>query len=489
MKKFVTFAMLVGAGLLVVGPSRAADSGKFSVHGEIRARYEFSSNTLDAQDEVGSGTALDDDVDFFPYRVRVGVTGEFAKDVVGHIEIQNNGVFGGQFPVGNFGSADDTLLQAFRADFGTSETVLYQGFVDLKNIGGSNFSLRVGRAEHTLGNELQMGDLDFFNGLTFDGIRATWNSDRWNVNGFYYNVGEGNVSINGILASGLPNGGDEDIIFWGAHARFDIGDDGQYIEPYILNKDDNIGANGPFGFLDQHQVYTLGALWARPVTSRDQIEDGRHWDWSAEAAIQSGDYDENMNAASALICPNCDIQGTVFEGWLGYNWAHGSDAHSRIHAGLFLASGDDTPGDTDLEAYLPLFPDIHAHNRLGDTDLFGVLGANIVSSTASSGISFAGLGFSNITDYNIGYAVTSGNHHFAFDVHQLQTTEDIIIGPLAENDIGTEFDVKYGFDYSSNVAVQVGIANLTAGDLLDDLTAPADADDILRAWGQLRLRF
>ena len=192
-----------------------------------------------------------------------------------------------------------------------------------------------------------------------------------------------------------------------------------------------------------------------------------------------------------LFCPlgDCDIDASVFEGSLGFNWAHG-DSTSRVHVGAFVASGDDDPTDSDIEAFFPLWGDIHANNRLGDTDLFGLASANIVSTVANGGF-----GFANITDINAGYSLKAGNHSFSVDVHSFVTTEDVMIGfgpgALTDDDLGSEVDLKYGFNYSSNVSIEVGVADFMAGDLIDaaELSGSGDADDILRAWAQIRLRF
>lgn len=494
MKKIAAFCLLAGAGLLVSGPARAED-GKFSIHGEVRARYEFLSNYNDTIDHTTSGTSADDDFDLMPYRVRLSVTGEFTDNVVGHIEIQNNGVFGGQFPIGSLGSPDSPQGQFTRSDIGTSETVLYQGYVDLNNIAGTIFSLRVGRSEHTLGNELLLGDLDFYSGMTFDGISGSWDFEAWDLDVFFYNITEGNVSVGAVVAAGLPNGGDEDVVFWGGHASFDIGDDGQFIEPYIFNKDDNAGTN-LLGFLDPHQFYTVGALYGRRIDA-DDVADGAHWDWSAEVAFQTGDYDENLAGGGPgfgmLACPagDCDISASVFEGALGYNWAHG-DSTSRVYIGFFTASGDDDPTDSDIEAFFPLWGDIHANNRLGDADLFGLVNANFVS-----GVANGGFGFANVTDLSVGYGLEAGNHTFNASVHSFTTTEDVVTPGLfgktaiTDDDLGTEIDISYGYQYSSNVGIQVGVANFSGGDLIDASTFQAanDSDSIMRVWGQLRLRF
>ncbi|MFQ5768391.1 MAG: alginate export family protein [Acidobacteriota bacterium] len=377
MKRFVYLGVLALSAGLLATPALAqrgqGEKGRFTLHGEVRVRGEFQSNVMDFFDETATGGPNDDDFDLFPYRVR---------------------------------SPSDPFLQSFRGSFGTQETILYQGYIDVKNVGDSAASFRIGRQEHTLANELMLGDLDFYNGISFDGFRANFDFAQWDLDAFYYVILEGSA-LDSTL-SGATIGADNDVAFTGLDADFTFGDHGTHIRPYILFLDD--GGSGITTGIGRPamQVYTFGGQWGREVNSVEDVDDSP-LDWSAEAAIQSGDFD-----TTSILGPMVqDVSGFIVEGWIGFNWNHGHHSRSRVHAGILIASGDDDPTDGDYDAFIPMFPDTHSRNRLGNLDLFGepfstAFGGGIPNNTPVV-IGPAGPGnlsnLSNITDVSFGYEV------------------------------------------------------------------------------------
>lgn len=446
-----TCLLAVFAAISVVPVSAAThDDGdkKFTIMGEVRARWEYLSNYTDLQDHDDE-TDLDDDFNFMPYRVRIAANGQFSNNVRGYIELQNAGYFGNNDTP--FETSADPIFQGFEDDIDLNEINLYQGFLEMNEIGGSNWSIRLGRQEHTLGNELHIGDLDFYNGQAFDGARGMLDAERFDLDLFYYWINENDPFDLFFVGSTR----DEDITFQGATLNFPIGDTGQVVEPYLLFLRDG-DYSGGLG-----KLYTLGALYGRQVNNGDDIQNNP-FDWSVEAAIQTGDFQPNG--------ADVDISANIIEGWFGYNWGD-DDSRSRVHVGVLRASGQDS--SSKVKSFIPLFGDGHAHNRLGDLDWIDLL----------IGTGFA-VGGPGITDINVGYNWWGGKHNFMAALHQLSLTEDELTG---EDDLGLELDVKYGFQYSDHLAFEAGIGWLSAGDLLDDLVG--SADDITRAYWQFRLRF
>lgn len=460
MKKVLLGCLLTLMAALLFVPAVVADDDdgekKISVHGEVRARYENVDNMTDFMDPPG-GT--DDSFDFWPYRVRLGVKGEFSDNVSGYVEVQNFGAFGDSFPYA-INSPDTPVPQNLRLNVVTNDVQLYQAYFNLDDIGGSNVSLRVGRQEHTLGNELHMGDADFYNGLSFDGVRLTLDYEMTDVDIFYYNVAERNVPFGSLLTPNIPiNGGSDDVTFTGVTLDFSIGDSGQAIEPYILYyKDANEGFN-PLTGMPKYSTWTIGALWDRPPS-----EDSA-FDWSLEAAFQSGEAGTT----------DLDVGGSLIEGWFGFSFGGGS----RVHIGGLTQSDDSAGGGANaFDFFVPLFPDLHANNRLGDSDLIANFGVNPFVLN-----SFSTNTFHNITNYNIGYGWTGGPHGFDFAYHVFIRTEDF----GGEDDLGSEWNLKYDYDYSHNMAFEVGLAGFMPGDFFDIALGPTD--DSLRFWAQGRLRF
>jgi hypothetical protein len=430
-------ALFVPVPVLADDMKHEGDAPEITVHGELRARWEY----LDNYSDFDSDDTANDSFDYTPYRAVLGVDALFGTRVAAHVQFQATGAFGD----GGLNPSDDPTAQN---DI-TSTVALYQANVDIKNVGSENSSLRIGRQEHTLGNELHMGDNDFYNGFSFDGIRWMYDAEKWDLNAFWYTLEEENV-----ISTGPINGGSDDQTFSGITFGFDIGDDGQKVEPYALLFHDGFpGAEAAF--------WTIGALYNRRPSQDHSM------DWSAEFALQTG------NVGSGVA--EQDVKGSVFEGWFGYSW--GDSSRHRVHVGvLLLSDGDST---TEVEAFIPLNPDTHAYNRLGDMDLF-VTDANnsAIQLSCSGGV---GNTFHNVTNWNVGYDWTSGMHHFGASYHKFDATEDF---GVCDGDYGAEVDLNYDYDLTHNLAFQVGLANFMPGDEF----APVD-DSAMRGWAQARLRF
>ena len=467
MKRFGLAMMLV---LLAAGPMFAAEQQegdkKFTVSGEVRSRWEWMDNLLDFDDSPGA----DDGFDIWPYRVRVGVEGKFAENVTGFVEVQNFGLFGDEPPFKSSQNPGDQFAESANLE----DTNLYQGFLQLDDIGGSHIGARFGRQEHTLGYELQIGDNDFYNGVSFDGLRGMWDSKRFDLGAFFYRINDVTCTI-----VGGPCGAD-DATFAGITANIRIGDNGMVLEPYVMNFQNQSDTSTVF--LDRTNFLTYGGRFSRPVTSLEDVNNGRRFDWNAEVALQDGDigpFGAESNHSAWLS-----------EGWFGFNWKCGERGYSRVHVGTLISSGDKEdagglPDDGDHEDYLFLFTDFHANNRLGDADLeqqFFSYGDATFGTFFSSGV----------TNYNVGYEFFGQRHSFLAAFHQFMLTEENCVNTISggcQDDLGQEVDLRYGYRYSDQLGFEVGLANFMPGDAISDSIFYGSDDDGMRVWGQARLRF
>lgn len=427
-----------------------------SITAEVWSRTEYIENWTDFRDTDDTPPASKDNIDFTTYRARVNLGVQVSDDIGACVEIQNFGTWGDAFLLSQ--QSQDPALGTFDVN-ANNDVQLYQAYVDLDNIGGSMVSLQVGRQEHTLGNELHMGDNDFYGGQYFDGIRADLDFESWAMTLFYYKVQERSLAPGSLLVNGgLANGGSDDSDFFGVHANFDVAE-GHKLEPYVLGKKDGNELGSLIG--PKYNAMTVGILY-----DHARSEDGM-FDWSVEVAMQSGEVFGPGNCPSGSS--DCDLSSMVAEGHFGVSF--GSDNAHRVHVGmLMLGDGDDAE---DREDFMELFPD--THRRAGAMDLFS-------SNLSSSAVGFGSPDtFHNLTNIFVGWDWTTGNNTFSAALHQFTLTEDFG-GP--EDDIGQEIDLMWQHMSGEHVGFTIGVSQFMPGDLF---TAPND-DDAMRAWGMLRFR-
>jgi hypothetical protein len=446
MKK-VLLTVLAGAlaGATFAPVLAADDSDTFTFNGEVRARYEYLNNYLDVTDNDESGDPNDDSYSLAPYRVMVGITGNFANNVVAHADLQYAGLFGDEFqpqkdvfpPVGQFFTPYLFFTQGVQ---------LYTGWLEMTSIGGSDFGARLGRQEHTYGTELFMGDNDYYDGTSFDGLRGMWKHGNNDLNLFYYKIAEDN-----FIGPGT-DGGANDSDFFGATYDYNFASGWGTVGGYVLLGQD-LDGNGPVFFPDS-KVITYGGRWNRGMMNGDKLN---MFDWNIEAAGQAGDVGEPAGG------PSVDLKAYVAEGWFGWNFNVGN-SHGRVHAGIYLSSGDDTSTTDEIESFTPMYGDFHANNRLGDLDWIEQFGV------------------SNVTDINVGYEHWFGDRHYVMAAyHMFTVTED---NGAPSDDIGDEIDLGYGFMYSKNLSFQVTLGQVSPGDVFGP-----DTDPVERVTGQAKLRW
>jgi hypothetical protein len=438
---------LLTAALMV--PAAIAGDADIDWHVGLNSRFDYADNYTDFNDDNRDG------FEYVFYRANVGMS-VTTDSMSAYFEVQNAGAWGDSLLPSN---PQDPLLGNVNTTGLIGQGMqLYQAWFGMDNVAGSMVSAKIGRQEKTMGNELHLGDADFYTGQYFDGIDVTLDFESWELDMFWFLVAERDV-LPGALTSVPPTiGGSDDATLLGVSASFDIGDGGDYIEPYILYKRDQDESN----LITPHtKVWTIGALYERGE------ENDSHFDWSAEYAYQSGEY---RNSGLNNACPGgatsstCDISSYIFEGWFGITVNEGSDSDHRFHVGLLMiGDGDDTQ---DAESFVALYPDTHI--RAGALDLFSEFGT---------------LSFANLTDWNIGWEWGTDSHSLSVVYHNFTATEDIVIGPFKEDELGDEWDVIWNNQHGEHFGIQAGIAYFSPGKAL------GDGDSVTRAWlmGTFRL--
>lgn len=451
MKKLL-FVMVLALGVvaLMAPPAMAQDEKPFTIHGEARFRSDYNSNTEDFNNDQGDGGS------FWPYRIRLAAEGHFAKNITAWIEFQNASVLGGDFsPVKN-GSGE--------VDEG-GNAQLYQGNITIDGLWNKNFSLRMGRQEIVAGNELMLGDIDFYAGQAFDGFTGNFKLKKGNVMLLATRIAEGNVfPLDGaFLPPGvlcINCGSGTTANFYGAYTTWNIPMNSM-LDAYLLDLKAHGGGAGATGDFD---VMTLGVRWSKDVANKNGLF------WNVEYATQSGDsgLDDNGNG-------NVDSAGgSALEGWIGWSLKSGKNNH-RFYGKIERASGDDSATDNNADAFIPMFGDFH--NRVGHGDWFFVSG----SPTALNG----GIGNLGLQAVALGWTGRFGDRHeLGAEFWKVSSDKDTGAGKK----LGTETDVWYGYNYSKNLIFTASLSRLSPDDGLTG-GGGAPSDDVTRLYGQARFRF
>lgn len=454
MRKVCVLALIAVVALVVAAPVRAEshdENKKWNIHGDIRSRLDYFEN-FDYLDVDNGGSR--DNASIWPYTVRVGIDGTITDNVKALVDFRTDGTFGSSPTFNEFGGDPRFFSSAYSSEDNVN---LYQGWLQIdKLFGWENFSLKLGRQEHTLGTELLLGDNDFYTGQSFDGARMMWTNDKWDANLFYYKLVENNFD-NGL---GLGFGGDsQDTNFFGGTFDWKFEKFGQ-LDAYWL-RFQGLDDFTPFSVVDGTGIDTLGVRWGKMLGSKD---DGM-FDWNVEFATQTGDYGNGVGST--------DVSSDVVEGWFGVNLFPG-DSHHRFHVGVLQATGDD-PTTADDETFFPLFGDGHAYNRLGNLD-------NLPGDPAQF------FGVSNVQDVNVGWTgkFMDGKHTVMAAVHAMKLDQPLVVN--GEDDLGMVVDLNYMYQWNKMIGFEVNLSQGQPGDF-QDLLVGGSADSAARYYAQLHVRW
>jgi hypothetical protein len=476
-KLLFSAVLLAGLVALVVPPVAFAQEDKpFTIHGEVRTRLEYTDN---ASDFTNSGTdpglgSNDDAGNFWPYRVRIAAEGHFTKNITAWIEFQNAGVFGGDI----FGPTKTGTFSGLGIG---SAVELYQGNITLNKLWSDHFSLTIGRQEIVKGNELQLGDLDFYSGISHDGVVGNWDLKKVQITGWYTRPLEGQA-IHGdnfippdqVVLNPPPAG---DTHFWGAYVTWDIHKE-MPLELYFMEQRDRT-----FGPDTPTTVDMVGARFSHNNTTKGGAV------WNAEYAQEFGKISDLSPVSGASVFqPGADISGSVAEAMFGWNFKGKKITH-QLFGKYEMASGNKAesgPGlDSKDEGFHPFYTDFH--NRLGRGDWFHLTGA--FPTALGGGAPAGGAGGGGIDAWSAGYQGWTEKHGWgaAFWDYSLNQKETFATG--TETKLGTAFDVWYDYNYSKNMTFEASVSQLSPDSALTGTAPGAPSDPVRRVYGMARLRF
>lgn len=403
--------LLAAAAVVTVMPVAYAESDDdvtIEPFGYLRMRGEYMRNLTDVD------VANDDEFGFVSYRARIGMNIIMPRDVTLVLDFQALGLFGETFtPYRGFHgrnaymTAESGYWDYYDTSYGREvvhpidylehsremRTSLFQGYVDMANIGDTSMSLRFGRQAMVFGDEWIIGDTDFYGGTSFDAVRADWGYGEGNrLSGFWAKLAETaflqtviptNTPVTGLTPDGsfAYDPQSQDVDLYGLWNTWQLNET-DVLDGYLLRLDNRLDVRRDddfFGgevFNKTEDRWTLGFRYNHPK--------GDGWDLNANAAYQDGT--SNLPGG-----PGLEISAYAVELQGGYTFVRANDLKNRIYGVLATYSGDDNlDRDGKDNRFNIMFQD--RHGRYGRTDFFtGVFLPNLLGDWP--GMDIFGLGF------------------------------------------------------------------------------------------------
>ncbi|QQR81323.1 MAG: alginate export family protein [Deltaproteobacteria bacterium] len=231
-----------------------------------------------------------------------------------------------------FGQEGSTIANNSTVSASTDVIDLHQGYMDLTQIGGSAFSLRVGRQELSYGDERLIGALDWDNkGRNFDAAKLRYEKEKFWIDVFSsYNQKPGSV------ASGAKE------VFGGIYGSHKVSQAFAY-DVYALGLNDTPGTGTDL------RLATFGTRLVGTLLESNQL------DYNAEGAIQTGKTGGNTILA--------------FMGHAAAGYTFDQSLKPRLGLEYNFASGDKS-STSKVERFHNLFPT--NHNKYGYIDFVGL---------------------------------------------------------------------------------------------------------------------
>jgi len=415
--------VLIAAMMVATTVPAFAELQNVEVGGSLRMRGNWYSQ-VDSIAGFSSATFSDSDPDalYVEQRSTINVTADFTDDVSAFIELDSYNNWGDDnFRRLNGADAEGAAGQGYNSRiFPTSSSPsgtpvnLYQAYVEMKDAWGYPITLRVGRSEMQHGSEFLVGNQDTssgFVGLSFDGAWLTYTHDQFWIQGFWTRIAQ-NSNTTRWEQSG-------DVDFMGVYGSY-TGIEDMTIDAYYYFLSQAVTDSN--GLVDDANLHTIGARFAGNKSQ---------FDWEANGAYQLGD---SGNAA-----PSDDYSAFGIQAALGYTFDIEYQPRIFMQGGYYSGNDPSDPGDP---AFRRLFSD-HEYSEFLD-------GGNL------SNVWFVGGGAGAQITESISLAAVA-NYFQA--VEQVSGLDD---------NLGVELGVYMTYNYSEDLAFNVGYAHLFVGDGLED---------------------
>ena len=300
---------------------------------------------------------------------------------------------------------------------------LYESYITLGDA-VAGFDLNIGRQEVLLGSEFLVGNENTaggFSGRSYDGIVATTATDMFDLTLLSLKVSENDA---GATLT------DADTDLHGIYATYN-GLEDHSIDGYVLYR--RIGVPTA----DNDELYTYGVRATGGYNS---------FDYEVEIALQDGDQ-------SATV----DYEGTAINAEVGYTFD--SNMQPRVFLGAAQFSGADK---ADEAGFQRMYSDWEYSEFLGDGDMSNVL-------ILRAGVS------ANATE-KIGVSAVISTFELDEELAAAGNYNNVTAISANDDDLGTEIGLYATYQYSEDVALEVGAAQFLNGDAIDDGNTPNDED-------------
>jgi hypothetical protein len=239
-------------------------------------------------------------------RTRLHIKADFTKEVTGFIEFDSYDIWGEDFRSADYVTGVDARQNS------VDDVEVFQGYIEMRDIGGSGLQARIGRQELAFGSQWLVGPRDFgffYTGLSFDAIRLTWANDNFTIDGWASKLSE--------------NFGDifeDDINFYGIYMSCTAVENHTFDAFWMLLDDETPLAQST-------NLHTAGLRAAGRFGS---------FDYDAEAAYQFGSADR-----FGLIVGEDDADFDTFAARLDLGYAFDVKMHPRIFMNARYYGGED----------------------------------------------------------------------------------------------------------------------------------------------------